>query len=119
MVKYMGKQLIFTIVTLILVTLILFTLTHVSGADPAQIMAGTNATPEMIQTIRENLGLDQPLYKQYIDWIADLLHGDLGTSYYRDESVAYLLGRYFQPTLFLAIYAEIIAIAIGVPLGIL
>lgn len=119
MVKYMGKRLIFTIITLILVTLILFTLTHVSGADPAQIMAGTNATPEMIQTIRENLGLDQPLYKQYIDWIADLLHGDLGTSYYRDESVSYLLGRYFQPTLFLAIYAEIIAIGIGVPLGIL
>lgn len=119
MIKYIGKRLAFTIVTLFLVTLILFTLTHISGADPAQIMAGTNATPETIQMIRENLGLDQPLYKQYMDWVVDLLHGDLGTSYYRNESVASLLGRYFQPTLFLAIYSEIISIVIGIPLGIL
>lgn len=119
MAKYMGKRFLFTILTLILVTIFLFLLTHVSGADPAKIMLGTNATPEAVEAMRAKLGLDRPWYVQYFNWISDLLHGDLGTSYYRDEKVSDLLVKYFKPTLALAIYSELIAIIIGVPMGIM
>ena len=119
MAKYMGKRFLFTILTLILVTIFLFLLTHVSGADPAKIMLGTNATPEAVEAMRAKLGLDRPWYVQYFSWISDLLHGDLGTSYYRDEKVSDLLVKYFKPTLALAIYSELIAIIIGVPMGIM
>lgn len=119
MAKYMGKRFLFTILTLILVTIFLFVLTHVSGADPAKIMLGTNATPEAVEAMRAKLGLDRPWYVQYFSWISDLLHGDLGTSYYRDEKVSDLLVKYFKPTLALAIYSELIAIIIGVPMGIM
>ncbi len=119
MAKYMGKRFLFTILTLILVTIFLFILTHVSGADPAKIMLGTNATPEAVEAMRAKLGLDRPWYVQYFSWISDLLHGDLGTSYYRDEKVSDLLVKYFKPTLALAIYSELIAIIIGVPMGIM
>lgn len=119
MAKYMGKRFLFTILTLILVTIFLFVLTHVSGADPAKIMLGTNATPEAVEAMRAKLGLDRPWYVQYFSWISDLLHGDLGTSYYRDEKVSDLLVKYFKPTLALAVYSELIAIIIGVPMGIM
>lgn len=119
MAKYMGKRFLFTILTLILVTIFLFLLTHVSGADPAKIMLGTNATPEAVEAMRAKLGLDRSWYVQYFSWISDLLHGDLGTSYYRDEKVSDLLVKYFKPTLALAIYSELIAIIIGVPMGIM
>lgn len=119
MAKYMGKRFLFTILTLILVTIFLFLLTHVSGADPAKIMLGTNATPEAVEAMRAKLGLDRPWYVQYFSWISDLLHVDLGTSYYRDEKVSDLLVKYFKPTLALAIYSELIAIIIGVPMGIM
>lgn len=119
MAKYMGKRFLFTILTLILVTIFLFVLTHVSGADPAKIMLGTNATPEAVEAMRAKLGLDRPWYVQYFSWISDLLHGDLGTSYYRDEKVSDLLVKYFKPTLALAIYSELVAIIIGVPMGIM
>lgn len=119
MAKYMGKRFLFTILTLILVTIFLFVLTHVSGADPAKIMLGTNATPEAVEAMRAKLGLDRPWYVQYFSWISDLLHGDLGTSYYRNEKVSDLLVKYFKPTLALAIYSELIAIIIGVPMGIM
>lgn len=119
MAKYMGKRFLFTILTLILVTIFLFVLTHVSGADPAKIMLGTNATPEAVEAMRAKLGLDRPWYVQYFSWISNLLHGDLGTSYYRDEKVSDLLVKYFKPTLALAIYSELIAIIIGVPMGIM
>lgn len=119
MAKYIGKRFLFTILTLILVTIFLFLLTHVSGADPAKIMLGANATPEAIEAMRVKLGLNRPWYVQYFSWISDLLHGDLGTSYYRDEKVSDLLVKYFKPTLALAIYSELIAIIIGVPMGIM
>ncbi len=119
MAKYIGKRLFFTVITLVIVTLFLFLLTHVAGADPARILLGTNATPEEIASLRSQMGLDRPWYVQYFSWIGDLLHGDLGTSYYRDEQVLDLLVKYFKPTLSLALYSELIAMVIGVPLGIL
>ena len=62
MAKYMGKRFLFTILTLILVTIFLFVLTHVSGADPAKIMLGTNATPEAVEAMRAKPGINRPWY---------------------------------------------------------
>lgn len=119
MIKYLCKRILYTIVTLFIVSLILFVLTHCTGADPAKLVLGIQATPEAVAELRAKMGLDEPLVVQYLSWINDILHGDLGTSYMKNKTVVELLGSSFTPICSIAVYAEIIAAVIGIPLGVL
>lgn len=100
------------------ITVVAFLLIHMVPGDPAQaILFGSNASPEQIADLRAQLGLDQPLWQQYLTFMGQLLQGDLGTSYVTNNPVASELLSRTPSTLQLTAAAMAIAILIGVPLG--
>nr|WP_294696431.1 ABC transporter permease [uncultured Friedmanniella sp.] len=100
------------------ITVVAFLLIHMVPGDPAQaILFGSNASPEQIADLRAQLGLDQPLWQQYLGFMGQLLQGDLGTSYVTNNPVADELLSRTPSTLQLTAAAMAIAIVIGVPLG--
>src|SRR5699024_8672695 len=86
--------------------------------DPASIILGQDATKEQINDLREQLGLNQPIYEQYISWIGGVFQGDFGTSIFMKQSVLSAIVEHLQPTLSLAILAQLISLLIALPLGI-
>jgi len=117
--KIILKRLGFLVFVVFGVTLISFILSHVIPGDPASMMAGQRASKETVQSIREQLGLDQPLWIQYADYIRQLATGDFGISIRTHQPVLDDLLTYFPATLELAVAAFAIAILIGIPLGVI
>ncbi len=107
------------VVVMIGVCVITFIISHLIPGDPARLLAGDRGSDEIVRHIRHQLGLDQPLYRQFIHYISDLLHGDFGISIRTGRPVGEDLRAYFPATLELALTAMILAIVIGVPLGVL
>ncbi|SDU92963.1 peptide/nickel transport system permease protein [Microlunatus sagamiharensis] len=100
------------------ITLVAFLLIHAIPGDPASvILFGANASPAQIAALRTQLGLDRPLATQYVDFLGQLLHGDLGTSYLTSNSVAHELLSRAPSTIVLAVAAIAVAVVVGVPLG--
>lgn len=100
------------------VTLIAFLLIHLMPGDPAQEMLfGSSPTPEQISNLRDQLGLSKPLWEQYVQFLGQLFHGDLGTSFATQNPVADELFSRAPSTLILTGSAMLVAIVIGVPLG--
>jgi peptide/nickel transport system permease protein len=104
-------------ITLGILTLI-FSLIHLIPGDPAMQIAGDGARPEDVQRIRERLGLDQPLWKQYVTYLGKLAKGDLGRSFRTDESVAKEIADRYPATIQLALGAMVVALLVAFPLGI-
>jgi ABC-type dipeptide/oligopeptide/nickel transport system permease component len=102
------------------ITIVAFLLIHLVPGDPAKvILFGSNASPQQIAALRSQLGLNQPLWRQYADFVDQLLHGNLGTSYATQDSVAHELFSRAPSTLVLTAAAMFVAVIIGVPLGML
>lgn len=119
MSQYIIRRLLQMIpITLGILTLI-FSLIHLIPGDPAVQIAGEGARPEDIQSIRKSLGLDQPLWRQYVTYITDLAHGDLGRSFRTNQSVADEIAVRYPATLQLAFGAMLIALLVAFPLGII
>src|SRR5699024_7863339 len=93
-------------------------LVHITPGDPASVMLGVDATKEQLEELRQEMGLDLPIYQQYFNWIAGVFQGDFGTSYFMKEPVTQSIAEHLGPTLSLAIIAQTITILIAVPLGI-
>jgi peptide/nickel transport system permease protein len=118
MTQYIFRRLLQMIpITLGILTLI-FSLIHLIPGDPAVQIAGEGARPQDVQQIRTALGLDQPLWKQYITYLNNLAHGDLGRSFRTNESVAKEIAARYPATLQLALGAMFIALLVAFPLGI-
>ena len=83
------------------------------------VIAGDYARPEDIERIREQLGLNRPLYIQFFTWVGNIFSGDLGTSIFSNLPVSKLIGQRLEPTLALAIATTIFAIVVAVPMGVL
>jgi peptide/nickel transport system permease protein len=113
-----GKRLAGVVPTLLLATFLVFGLLHLIPGDPAQAIAGENATPERLAQLREQLGLDRPFLLQYVDWLGGVVTGDLGTSLSSGEAVLDLIGQRLPTTLTLGAASLVVAVGIGVPLGI-
>jgi ABC-type dipeptide/oligopeptide/nickel transport system permease component len=102
------------------ITVISFILVHIVPGDPAKvILYGSNASPEQIASLRQQLGLNDSLWRQYVDFAGQLLHGNLGTSYLTQNSVAFELLSRTPSTLILTTAAMLVAVLVGVPLGLL
>jgi peptide/nickel transport system permease protein len=115
---FVLRRLLASIPVVIGITIIAFILIHMTPGDPAQAMLfGSNASPEQIAALRDQLGLSQPLWQQYGTFVGQLLHGDLGTSYLTHNSVADELLSRAPSTLALTGAAMLVAIVVGVPLG--
>jgi peptide/nickel transport system permease protein len=101
------------------VLVITFFLSRVVPADPIGAILGPQAPPDLVEKVRHEWGFDRPLYEQFIDYIWNVLHGDLGRSIRTSRSVVTDLLYYFPATIELATCSTIIAVAIGIPLGII
>jgi peptide/nickel transport system permease protein len=104
--------------TLVGLVLLVFLVSHVVPSDPARTMAGENATPEQVEKLRHEFGLDLPLPVQFVHYVRDVATGDMGTSLFTQRPVADDLLERLPATFELAIYAIVLAVAIGVPLGV-
>lgn len=101
------------------VCVITFIISHLIPGDPARLLAGNHASDAIVQHIRQQLGLDKPLYVQFYHYVYDLMHGNLGVSIRTGRPVLEDLRAFFPATLELALSALLIAILLGVPLGVL
>ncbi|HLI95600.1 MAG TPA: ABC transporter permease [Candidatus Baltobacteraceae bacterium] len=118
MTAFVVRRLLLAIPTLVGVTIITFLLLHLAPGGPVYALAGQQATPAQIAAITHQLGLDKPWPEQYGIWIAALLHGDLGFSYVRQQSVIALIGERLPQTMFLMGCALLVSVALAVPLGV-
>lgn len=118
MLKIIVQRLALLVMVLFFVSIATFLMARVVPGDPAQVIAGPHASPQTVQSIRHQLGLDQPLHVQYGDYVVSLAHGDLGSSITTQHPVSEDLKTYFPATLELVFYAFVVALAVGVPLGI-
>ncbi|MEW6265127.1 MAG: ABC transporter permease [Thermodesulfobacteriota bacterium] len=116
---YILKRLLAVIPVAVVVCTVVFLMLHLSPGDPAAVIAGNYATSEDIARIRARLGLDEPLYAQYFKWLGHVVQGDLGDSIFSDMPVTTLIGQRLGPTIALALASIVVAVFIGVPLGIL
>lgn len=101
------------------VCMITFIISHLIPGDPARLLAGDRASDEIVRHIRQQLGLDLPLWQQFARYVDALLHGDLGTSIRTGRPVLEDLKTFFPATLELAFCALLIALLVGIPLGVL
>ena len=116
---YIVRRILATIPVMAVVALFVFSLLHLSPGDPAVIIAGDTATLDDIARIREKLGLDQPLYVQFVSWVWHLLHGDLGISIFTNLPVSKLITQRVEPTVTLTISTLIVSILVAIPMGVL
>ena len=119
MYKYICKRILMMIPVIIGVSLLVFLVLKMTPGDPARVVAGSEADEATVEQIREELGLNKPVLQQYVDYMLDLLHGDMGTSYTTNKPVAEeILAR--MPTTFILAFAGVfVAVLIGIPLGII
>ena len=118
MLKIVVQRLALLVMVLFFVSIATFLMARVVPGDPAQVIAGPHASPQTVQAIRHQLGLDQPLLVQYRDYVVGLSRGDLGSSITTQRPVSEDLKTYFPATLELVFYAFVLALMVGVPLGI-
>ncbi|MBO1027492.1 ABC transporter permease [Ochrobactrum sp. SD129] len=107
------------LLTLFLVSALIFAGTQILPGDVASAILGQNATPEALATLRESLGLNQPVLARYFAWLAGFVTGDLGTSLANQQPVADLLWPRFWNTMALAAFAAVISVPIAILLGLI
>lgn len=104
---------------LVIVSVIIFSLVHITPGDPAAIMAGEDATAQQVEAMRERLGLNEPLLTQFVDWFAHALTLDLGDSIFLRQPVTDAMIERVQPTGLLTLYSLTLALLISVPSGVI
>jgi peptide/nickel transport system permease protein len=115
--KYIIRRLLGAIPVLFGLSIIVFAVIHLIPGDPVRAILGQHATPELVTLVTERLGLDQPLWQQYLIYLNQLAHLDLGTSIINNRTVGEELALRFPATIELTLGALIFAIGLGVPLG--
>ncbi len=118
MTAYIVRRLLSMFVVMTFVAMFVFLLLHLAPGDPAAIIAGDNASPDNIAQIRTALGLDEPIWKQFLVWIGSLAQGDLGRSMFWNEPVLTLIGQRAEPTIALACTTLLVAVVTALALGI-
>jgi peptide/nickel transport system permease protein len=118
MLGYLLRRVIATIPVVVLISLLVFLLIHAAPGDPADLLLSEEASPQDIADARRRWGLDQPIYIQYLRFLANIFSGDLGTSFRYSDPVITLIGERLPATIELAIASLLIAIILGIPLGV-
>jgi ABC-type dipeptide/oligopeptide/nickel transport system permease component len=118
MLRYLFARIVATIPVFILISALVFLLIHAAPGDPADLLLSEEATPEDIAEARRRWGLDQPVYIQYLRFLANVSVGDLGISFRYADPVISLIGERLPATIELALASLLIATLIGIPLGV-
>jgi len=119
MLSYIVKRILSAIPVLLVVSIVIFLIIHITPGNPASVILGEEATPAQIAELEESLGLNLPIYQQYFSWVGGVFQGDLGTSYFMRVPVTDAIATQIVPTISLAIFAQIIALFIAIPIGVL
>jgi peptide/nickel transport system permease protein len=117
MLRFIVRRLLGVIPVLFGLSIILFAFVHLLPGDPATAILGQHATPERVAAMRQYLGLDDPLWQQYLNYLGNVLRGDLGSSIINNQPVLREFLVRFPATIELTIAAMIFAAGIGIPLG--
>ena len=117
MAAYLLRRLAQAVPIALLVATLVFSLIHLIPGDPVQLMLGDGAQAADVEALRERLGLDQPLWRQYLSFMSGLIRGDLGTSHHYGRPVTALLWDHYPATLELALASMVVALLIALPLG--
>lgn len=116
---YIIKRILSMIPVLFIVAIFVFMLIHFIPGNPAAVILGPEATPEQVAALEDELGLNMPIYQQFIDWLLGVLQGDLGDSVYMNIPVLDAFFDHLMPTLSLAIIAQFFSMLIAIPIGII
>lgn len=119
MYKYIFKRILMLVPVIIGVSLLVFFIINLSPGDPAEIILGNEATQEQINQLREEMGLNEPLVVRYFGYMSGFIKGDLGNSYRNNLPIKDIVAEKLSNTGILALSATAMAIAVGLPLGIL
>jgi peptide/nickel transport system permease protein len=119
MTAYILRRLILLIPVILVVGIVVFALVHLTPGDPASVILGDSATPESLENLREQLGLNDPIPIQFLNWFGGVLILDFGESIFIGEPVTEALLDRVQPTVLLTTYALLIQIAVGIPAGVI
>ena len=119
MAKFVGRRLVYLLPVLLAVTLLTFLIASLLPGDLAITLLGDQATPEKVEALRAQMGLDLPIWQRYLLWLWDVLHGDLGRSFRTGETVLAAVLDRLPVSLELMVMAEVTALAIAIPLAIL
>ena len=118
MKQYLVKRVLLAVGILFSISLITFFILNIMPGDAVALMLGESADLTVLETVRHNLGMDRPLPEQYLDWITGVFTGDLGTSYFQRKAVSELLASAFAYTAKLAVVSYVIALAVGLTVGV-
>ena len=119
MFRYVIRRVLAAIPVMLIVSAAVFTLLYLTPGDPAYVILGPDARPDQVEELRERLGLNEPWYVQLAKWYGRLAQGDLGNSLFLNQPVARAIVERAEPTLMLTLLALLVAIAIGLPTGVL
>ena len=119
MIYYIARRLLAAIPTLVAVLTLVFVLVRIVPGDPAVAILGDRATPAAVEALRAKLGVDKPIWEQYVDFLAQSLSGDFGRSMVTNRPILADVGAVLPHTLDLTLAAMVIGVAVGVPVGVL
>ncbi|MGH7088083.1 MAG: ABC transporter permease, partial [Stellaceae bacterium] len=118
MIGYLLRRIAGTIPVILLISLLVFLLIHMAPGDPADLILSPDASPQDIAAARHRWGLDQPVWVQYLRFFVNMLKADFGTSFRYSDPVIRLIAERVPATIELAFVALLVALAVGVPLGV-
>jgi peptide/nickel transport system permease protein len=119
MARYAAGRVLALVPVLVVVGVTVFLLIHLIPGDPASVILGSDASPQQVAQLRTALGLDRPLYVQFVLWFEHVLRGDLGRSIFLRQPVTRAIWDHLGPTASLTALAEALALAVAIPSGIL
>ena len=117
--KYIIKKITGLIITLLIVSILAFLAFEVIPGDPARTILGTEATESKVQALREEMGLNRPLWERYVQWVKDFLAGDMGSSYFYQIPVREMIGDKLPITVAMTALAFFFTLLLSVPVSIL
>src|SRR6195952_5782266 len=118
MLFFVARRLLYLIPVLVAVSLLTFLIASLLPGDLAFTILGDQATPENVAALRHDMGLDQPIWGLYISWLGHVLQGDFGRSFRTGQTVLQAVAERLPVSIELMLMAELIGLAIGVPLAI-
>ncbi|MBA2174827.1 ABC transporter permease [Halobacillus locisalis] len=118
MLQYTIRRLLSVIPVMFVVSVIVFMIVHLTPGNPALIILGEDTSPKAIADLEEQLGLNDPLYIQFFNWLSQVITGDLGTSVYSERKVTELIFSNFRPTFSLMSLSMILLLVIAIPAAI-
>ena len=119
MAKFLLKRILSAIPTVLIVMVLVFSLMRMIPGSPAEIRLGEDATKEEIEALEEEMGLNDPIYIQFFNYVKGVVTGDWGDSYFNGRSVFENMANRYEPTILIALCSTIITVVIGVPFGVI